>query len=132
MKIVGSITDHDRLNTLYMLTVSSLDDCKERRWTEAPWHCWTYKEKKTDHVTQIHFFCMYHKFIPQIYNYTKILTQNYIKCYSTQKWGYFPILEENQPPSARDPYLYMYTIASSETNFHEIDAVYTVSIKRAM
>lgn len=56
MKIVGSITDHDRLNTLYMLTVSSLDDCKEKRWTEAPWHCWTYKEKKTDHVTQIHFF----------------------------------------------------------------------------
>lgn len=56
MEIVGSISDHDRLNTLYMLTVSSLDDCKERRWTEAPWHCWTYKEKKTDHVTQIHFF----------------------------------------------------------------------------
>lgn len=67
MKIVGSITDHDRLNTLYMLTVSSLDDCKEKRWTEAPLHCRTYKEKKTDHVTQIHFFAciisLSHRFI---------------------------------------------------------------------
>lgn len=76
---------------------------------------------------------MYHKFIPQIYNNTKILTQNYTSSATLPRIGsYFPILEENQPPSARDPYLYMYTIASSETNFHEIDAVYTVSIKRAM
>lgn len=77
-------------------------------------------------------FCMYHKFIPKIYNNTKILTQNYIKLHAT-----LPRIEVifrfQRKISLQAPGTRTYTCIPKRIFVTSCkDAVYTETIKTAM